>query len=348
MKNYLLRRLALIFPTLFGIMVINFAIVQFAPGGPVEQAILRIQNHGSAPNVTERFTGGGGNELSNQGNGESGYRGSQGIPPELIETIKKQYGFDQPAVTRFFIMVKNYLSFNFGSSFFRDATVIELIKEKLPVSISLGLWSTLLTYLISIPLGIQKAVSHGSKFDVTTSSILIVGYAIPNFLFAILLIVLFSGGTYFDLFPLRGLISDNFEELSFLGKVGDYFWHLALPLTAYTIGGFATLTLLSKNSFLEEINKQYVITAKAKGISEKSVLYGHIFRNAMLIVIALIEVVFSLDGIGLMGYEAVLTRDYPVVFGTMYIFTLISLVLKIVSDLVYQCVDPRINFEMKS
>ncbi len=367
MKNYLLRRFLLIFPTLLGILLINFAIVQFAPGGPVEQAISRIQSHGGSSSATDRFSGGG-NELAQMASSKhnpqsSPYKGSQGLPPELIEEIKKQYGFDKPAYQRFFIMVKNYLMFDFGSSFFRDATVIDLIIEKLPVSISLGLWSTLLIYLISIPLGIRKAVKHGSRFDVATSSALIVGYAIPSFLLAILLIVLLAGGSYFDVFPLRGLVSNNFDELSTFGKIKDYFWHLALPLFAYTIGGFASLTMLTKNSFLEEINKQYVMTARAKGLTEGRILYGHIFRNAMLIIIAgfpsafvsifftgslLIEVVFSLDGIGLMGYEAIVNRDYPIVFATMYIFTLLSLVLKIISDLVYHAVDPRINFELRN
>lgn len=332
-------------------MLLNFAIVQFAPGGPVEQAIYKLET-GAYHTVTI-----GAQENTPTASAQATV---SGLPPEIIEQIKAQYGFDKPAHKRFFLMLKNYLLFDFGDSFFRDISVLELIKEKMPVSISLGLWSTLLIYLISIPLGIKKALRHNSSFDVWTSSVIIVGYAVPGFLFAMILVVVFAGGSYLDWFPLRGLTSDNFAELTLTGKIADYFWHLALPLTAYTIGGFATLTLLTKNSFLDEINKQYVTTAIAKGLDDKQVLYGHVFRNAMLIIIAgfpsafvsmfftgslLIEVIFSLDGIGLLTYEAIVNRDYPIVFSTLYIFTLLSLLLKLLSDLVYHWVDPRITFE---
>ena len=332
-------------------MLLNFAIVQFAPGGPVEQAIYKLET-GAYHTVTI-----GAQENTPTASAQATV---SGLPPEIIEQIKAQYGFDKPAHKRFFLMLKNYLLFDFGDSFFRDISVLELIKEKMPVSISLGLWSTLLIYLISIPLGIKKALRHNSSFDVWTSSVIIVGYAVPGFLFAMILVVVFAGGSYLDWFPLRGLTSDNFAELTLAGKIADYFWHLALPLTAYTIGGFATLTLLTKNSFLDEINKQYVTTAIAKGLDDKQVLYGHVFRNAMLIIIAgfpsafvsmfftgslLIEVIFSLDGIGLLTYEAIVNRDYPIVFSTLYIFTLLSLLLKLLSDLVYHWVDPRITFE---
>jgi len=341
-------------PTLLGILVINFVVVQSAPGGPVEQMIYRMQGHG-AESATARFTGGGSET------GDNRY-GARGLPPDIIQRIEAMYGFDKPAHERFWEMLTNYLQFDFGESFYRNATVLDLILEKMPVSISLGLWSTLLIYLISIPLGIRKAVTHGSRFDVTTSSVIVMLYAIPGFLLGILLIVLFAGGTYFSWFPLRGLTSANFDELSLLGKIKDYFWHLALPLVAYTIGGFATLTMLTKNSFLDEINKQYVITARAKGLDQKRVLYGHVFRNAMLIIIAgfpgafvsmffagslLIEVIFSLDGLGLLGFEAVVNRDYPVFFGTLFIFTLLGLVMKLISDLVYVLVDPRIDFQSR-
>lgn len=354
MTTYILRRLLLMIPTLFGIMVINFLIVQSAPGGPVEQMIFQLENHQGAGSVL----GGSGGDFASGGNAQ--YRGSQGLAPEVIAKIEALYGFDKPATERFWDMLINYAQFNFGDSFFRDASVISLIKEKMPVSLSLGLWSTLIIYLVSIPLGIKKAVRHGSRFDVWTSSAIIIGYAIPGFLFAIILIVLFAGGSYWDFFPLRGLTSSNFDSLSWPQKIVDYFWHLALPLTAYTIGGFATLTMLAKNSFLDEINKQYVVTARAKGISESRVLYGHVFRNAMLIIISsfpaafigifftgslLIEVIFSLDGLGLLGFQAVQTRDYPVIFGTLFIFTLIGLFVKLISDLAYVAVDPRIHFD---
>ena len=366
MINYILRRIFLIIPTLLGILVVNFLIIQAAPGGPVEKVIAQIK--GNEVSVTERFSSSGGEQTNSAQNkiqsnfNDSKYRGSQGIDPDLIKELEKQYGFDKPAYQRFFLMLKNYVMFDFGESFYKDKKVIELIKEKLPVSISLGLWTTLIIYLISIPLGIKKAVKDGSEFDIYTSSLVIIGYAIPGFLFAIFLIVLFAGGSYFDFFPLRGLVSDNWSELNTLNKIKDYFWHLALPILAMVIGGFASLTMLTKNAFLDEINKQYVVTARAKGISEKKVLYGHVFRNAMLIVISgfpaafinilftsslLIEVIFSLDGLGLLGFEAALGRDYPVVFGSLYIFTLIGLLLKLISDLTYVLIDPRIDFETR-
>lgn len=353
MTTYILRRLLLMIPTLFGIMVINFIIVQSAPGGPVEQMIFQLENHQGAGAVL-----GSSGDFSSSGNSQ--YRGSQGLSPDIIAKIEALYGFDKPATERFRDMMINYIRFDFGDSFFRDASVTSLILEKMPVSLSLGLWSTLLIYFISIPLGIKKAVRHGSRFDVWTSAAIIVGYAIPGFLFAIILIVLFAGGSYWDWFPLRGLTSPDFDSLSWPQKIADYFWHLTLPLLAYTIGGFATLTMLAKNSFLDEINKQYVQTARAKGLSESRVLYGHVFRNAMLIIISsfpaafigifftgslLIEVIFSLDGLGLLGFQAVQTRDYPVIFGTLFIFTLVGLFVKLISDLAYVAVDPRIHFD---
>ncbi|MBT8766645.1 microcin C ABC transporter permease YejB [Pseudomonas boanensis] len=359
MLAYILRRLLLIIPTLFGILLINFLIIQAAPGGPVEQMIAKLEGFDSAAGGATGRISGGGAEVAVAG---SNYRGAQGLDPELVAEIEKMYGFDKPAPERFWLMIKNYLHLDFGTSFFRDARVTDLILEKLPVSISLGLWSTLIMYLVSIPMGIAKAVRHGSAFDVWTSSAIIVGYAIPAFLFAILLIVLFAGGSYFDWFPLRGLTSNNFDELSLGGKILDYFWHLALPVTALVIGNFATLTLLTKNSFLDEINKQYVVTARAKGLSEHRVLYGHVFRNAMLLIIAgfpsafigifftgslLIEVIFSLDGLGLLSFESALNRDYPVVFGTLFIFTLLGLIVKLIGDLTYTLVDPRIDFESR-
>ncbi|MNF28296.1 Inner membrane ABC transporter permease protein YejB [compost metagenome] len=359
MLAYIFRRLLLIVPTLFGILLINFIIIQAAPGGPVEQMIAKLEGFDAAAGGATGRIAGGGAEVAAAGNA---YRGAQGLDPELVKEIERMYGFDKPASERFWIMIKNYLHFDFGQSFFRDATVTELIIEKMPVSISLGLWSTLIMYLVSIPLGIAKAMRHGSTFDVWTSTAIIVGYAIPAFLFAILLIVLFAGGSYFDWFPLRGLTSNNFDELSLWGKITDYFWHLALPVTALVIGNFATLTLLTKNSFLDEIGKQYVTTARAKGLSENRVLYGHVFRNAMLIIIAgfpsafiglfftgslLIEVIFSLDGLGLMSFESAINRDYPVVFGTLFIFTLLGLIVKLIGDLTYTLVDPRIDFESR-
>lgn len=356
MGSYILRRLMLIIPTLIGIMLLNFVIVQAAPGGPIEQLIAEMEGHGGG--ALSRATGGGGSEVSAAGDNRSG----RGIPDELLQELEVMYGFDKPAHERFFKMLGDYATFNFGDSFYRDRSVTELIVDKMPVSISLGLWSTLIIYLISIPLGIRKAVSDGSRFDVWSSSVIVIGYAIPGFLFAILLIVLFAGGSYFDWFPLRGLTSQGFEDMSWHEQVRDYFWHLALPVFANVIGGFATLTLLTKNSFLDEIGKQYVVTARAKGLEERQVLYGHVFRNAMLIVIAslpgvlvalfftgslLIEVIFSLDGLGLLGFEAALNRDYPVIFGTLFIFTLMGLVLKLISDITYVLVDPRIDFESR-
>lgn len=356
MAAYILRRVLLMIPTLLGILVINFAIVQAAPGGPVEQMLAVLE--GADMEATARFT----SSSSEITSTNSEYRGRKGVDPELIKQIEKLYGFDKPAYERFFIMLGNYARFDFGESFYRNTTVVDLIIEKLPVSISLGIWSTLLIYFISIPLGIRKAVSHGSRFDVVSSSLVIIGNAIPGFLFAILLIVLFAGGSYVDWFPLRGLVSSNFAELSVGEKIIDYFWHLCLPILASTIGGFATLTMLTKNSFLDEINKQYVTTARSKGLLERNVLYGHVFRNGMLIIIAgfpsafismfftnsmLIEVIFSLDGLGLLSFEAVVNRDYPVVFGTLFIFTLMGLLVKLISDLTYIFVDPRIDFETR-
>ena len=367
MLAYILRRLLLIIPTLLGIMTINFFVVQAAPGGPVEQYIARLK--GNQQSAVDRFSGGGGGETSAPRGSSSGpdpvsqYRGSQGLDPALIAEIEKLYGFDKPAYVRFFRMLKNYAVFNFGDSFFRNNSVIDLIISKLPVSISLGVWSTLLYYLISIPLGIRKAVRHGTTFDVWTSAAVVIGNAVPVFLFAILLIVLFAGGEFLNWFPLRGLTSDGFASMTLWQKVVDYFWHLTLPITALAIGGFATLTMLTKNSFLDEIGKQYVVTARAKGLTEKRVLYGHVFRNAMLIIIAgfpsafismfftgslLIEVIFSLDGLGLLGFESTINRDYPVIFGTLYIFTLLGLLLKLASDLTYMLVDPRIDFETRN
>mgnify|MGYP003530491038 CR=1 FL=1 len=359
MLAYILRRLLLIIPTLLGILLINFIIIQAAPGGPVEQMIAKLEGFDAASGgATGRISGGGG-EVAVAG---STYRGAQGLDPDLVAEIERMYGFDKPAPERFWIMLKNYAQLDFGMSFARDTSVIDLIIEKMPVSISLGLWSTLITYLISIPLGIAKATRHGSAFDVWTSSAIIVGYAIPAFLFAILMIVLFAGGSYWDWFPLRGLTSNNFDELSLGGQILDYFWHLVLPVTALVIGNFATLTLLTKNSFLDEISKQYVITARAKGLSNHQVLYGHVFRNAMLIIIAgfpsaflgifftgsmLIEVVFSLDGLGLLGFESIVNRDYPVVFGTLFIFSLFGLLAKLLSDVSYTLVDPRIDFDSR-
>ncbi len=365
MLAYVVRRVLLMVPTLLGIMVINFVIVQAAPGGPVEQLIAQIQ--GRAVEATARVSGVGGGEVQQGGAaprvGEgSRYRGAQGLDPEFIKQIERLYGFDEPAYQRFFKMLKQYLRFDFGTSYFRDESVINLVLEKMPVSISIGLWTTLLTYLISIPLGIRKAVRDGSRFDVWTSTVVIVGNAIPSFLFAILLIVLFAGGSFLDWFPLRGLVSDNWHDLSWPHRILDYFWHMTLPLLALTIGAFAGLTMLTKNSFLEEINKQYVLTAKAKGLTEHRVLYGHVFRNGMLLVIAgfpsafigilfsgamLIEIIFSLDGLGLLGFNAAINRDYPVMFGTLYIFSLLGLVMNLISDLMYVVVDPRIDFETR-
>jgi microcin C transport system permease protein len=361
MFAYILRRLALIIPTLLGILTLNFFIIQAAPGGPVEQMIARLQGLDVA--ATARVSGSGGETAEKPKAAESSgsaYRGAQGLDPELVSRIERLYGFDKPVWKRYVDMLASYATFDLGESFFRSKGVLELIGEKIPVSLSLGLWSTLIIYVLSIPLGIMKAVRHGSRFDVWTSTVMVVGNAIPVFLFAILLVVLFAGGSYLNWFPLRGLTSPGWEDFSLWHKVTDYFWHLALPVTAMVIGGFATLTMLTKNSFLDEIGKQYVITARAKGVTEHGILYRHVFRNAMLLVIAgfpaafismfftgslLIEVIFSLDGLGLLGFEATISRDYPVMFGSLYIFTLIGLVTKLISDLTYVLVDPRIDFE---
>lgn len=369
MTAYILRRILFMIPTLLGIMLVSFVVVQFAPGGPVERVIAQLS--GSDTGATSRISGSAGGDFGARGQMQGGaqmdatsskYRGAQGLDPEFIKRLEQQFGFDKPAYERFFIMLKNYLTFDFGKSYFRDVRVIDLIKEKLPVSMSLGVWMLLLTYLISIPLGIRKAVRDGSHFDVWTSGVIIIGYAIPGFLFAILLIILFAGGSFFDWFPLRGLTSDNWARLAWWQKVLDYFWHLVLPILSMGIGAFATMTLLTKNSFLDEIRKQYVLTARAKGCTERQVLYGHVFRNAMLLIIAgfpgafvhaffsgslLIETIFSLDGLGLLGFESVLNRDYPVVFATLYIFSLVGLIVNLVSDLTYTWVDPRIDFETR-
>lgn len=362
MLAYILRRLALIVPTLLGILTLNFFIIQAAPGGPVEQMIARLQGLDVAAAARVSGPGGdaGGGSQAAQASSKSAYRGAQGLDPDVVARIERMYGFDKPIWERYVQMLVSYATFDLGESFFRSKGVLELIGEKIPVSLSLGLWSTLIIYALSIPLGIMKAVRHGSRFDVWTSTVMIVGNAIPVFLFAILLVVLFAGGSYLDWFPLRGLTSPGWSEFSLWHKVTDYFWHLALPVTAMVIGGFATLTMLTKNSFLDEIGKQYVVTARAKGVTERGILYGHVFRNAMLLVIAgfpaafismfftgslLIEVIFSLDGLGLLGFEATISRDYPVMFGSLYIFTLIGLLTKIISDLTYVLVDPRIDFE---
>lgn len=352
MFAYIVRRLLLIIPTLVIILLVNFVIVQAAPGGPVEQAIAHLQGIG------------GGGVGGSSGEGISGgSRASRGLDPKLIADIEKQYGFDKPAPERLWLMLKSYAQLDFGNSFFRGKTVIDLILEKMPVTISLGLWATLITYLVSIPLGIRKAVRHGSSFDVWSSTAIVIGYAMPAFLFAMFLIVVFAGGTSLNWFPVRGLVSENFDELSTVGKIADYFWHLVLPVTSLVIGGFATLTILTKNSFLNEITRQYVVTARAKGLSEQRVLYGHVFRNAMLLVISgipqafiavffagslLIEVIFSLDGLGRMSYEAAVSRDYPVVFGSLFIFTLFGLLIKLIGDLCYTLVDPRIDFAARN
>ena len=363
MLAYVLRRLLFIVPTLFGIMALNFLIIHVAPGGPIDQILSNIQ--GSGVDVTARVSGIDSGELQQQGGGQGpsgNYRGAQGLDPEFIAELERQYGFDKPLLERFGTMIWNYARFDFGESYFRNETVIDLVLEKMPVSISLGLWTTLLTYLIAIPLGIRKAVNDGSTFDVWTSAVVIVGNAVPSFLFAILLIVLFAGGSFLDWFPLRGLTSGNWGELSFFEKIIDYFWHLTLPLLALMISAFAGLTMLTKNSFLDQINMQYVQTARAKGLTEGRVLYGHVFRNAMLIVIAgfpgafigilftgslLIEIIFSLDGLGLLGYEAALKRDYPVMFASLYMFGLLGLVVHLITDLTYVLIDPRIDFETR-
>jgi microcin C transport system permease protein len=366
MAAYILRRLLFMIPTIFGIMLVSFTVIQFAPGGPVERVISQLS--GRDTGATSRISGSAG-DFGSQGvnsaaqmDMNSKYRGAQGLDPEFIKSLEKQFGFDKPAYVRFFQMLWNYARFDFGKSYFRDVTVVQLIEEKLPVSISLGVWMTLLSYLISIPLGIRKAVKDGTPFDVWTSGIIIIGYAIPGFLFAILLIVLFAGGSFFQIFPLRGLVSDGWSQFTWYHKIADYFWHLTLPILSMGLASFATMTLLTKNSFLEELRKQYVLTARAKGCSERQVLYGHIFRNAMLIVIAgfpaafvsaffagalLIETIFSLDGLGLLSFESVLNRDYPVVFANLYIFALVGLVVNLISDLTYTWIDPRIDFETR-
>jgi microcin C transport system permease protein len=377
MGAYILRRLLLIIPTLIGIMVINFSLTQFVPGGPIEQVAARLEGDGDS---LEAISGGG--DAGAEQQREDGYIGARGLPPEFLAQLEVQFGFARivceegfdgepsvtapecekqliPATERFFIMMWNYVRFDFGESYFRSIEVVDLVLEKMPVSITLGLWSTLIAYLISIPLGIRKAVRDGTPFDTWTSGAIIIGYAIPGFLFAILLLVLFAGGSYWKIFPLRGLTSDNWEQLSLMGKALDYLWHIALPVIASTISSFATLTLLTKNSFLDEIKKQYVMTARAKGLTEARVLYGHVFRNAMLIVIAgfpalfvgvffggslIIETIFSLDGLGQLGFRAAVERDYPVIFGTLFFFGLIGLVMGIISDLMYVWIDPRIDF----
>jgi microcin C transport system permease protein len=351
-----------------GIMLVSFVVVQFAPGGPVERVIAQLS--GNDTGATSRISGSAGGDFGARGGLQNGaqmdvnskYRGAQGLDPAFIKNLEKQFGFDKPAYERFFLMLWNYVRFDFGKSYFRDVSVLQLIREKLPVSISLGIWMTLLSYLISIPLGIRKAVRDGSQFDVWTSGVIIIGYAIPGFLFAILLIILFAGGSFLNIFPLRGLTSDGWAQFPWWQKIIDYFWHLTLPIVSMSLAAFATTTLLTKNSFLEELRKQYVLTARAKGCSERQVLYGHIFRNAMLLVIAgfpgafvsaffagslLIETIFSLDGLGLLSFESVLNRDYPVVFANLYIFALVGLVVGLISDLTYTWIDPRIDFETR-
>ena len=367
MAAYIVRRILFMIPTIFGIMLVSFIVIQFAPGGPVERVIAQLA--GSDTGATSRISGSASGDFGSRGAASSGqqpanseYRGAQGLDPAFIKSLEKQFGFDKPAYERFFLMLWNYLHFDFGKSYFRDVSVIHLIGEKLPVSISLGIWMTLLSYLISIPLGIRKAVRDGSQFDMWTSGVIIIGYAIPGFLFAILLIILFAGGSFFQFFPLRGLVSDGWAQFPWYQKVFDYFWHLTLPILSMGLASFATMTLLTKNSFLEELRKQYVLTARAKGCSERQVLYGHIFRNAMLLVIAgfpaafvsaffagslLIETIFSLDGLGLLSFESVLNRDYPVVFANLYIFALLGLVVNLISDLTYTWIDPRIDFETR-
>ena len=359
MGAYILRRLLLVIPTMLGIMIINFSLTQFVPGGPIEQILANLEGQGD---VFESIAGGSGDADVGQ-QSESDYVGGRGLPPEFIAELEREFGFDKPPLERFLNMMWNYMRLDFGESYFRSISVFDLVVEKMPVSITLGLWSTLIAYMISIPLGIKKAVKDGTPFDTWTSGAIIVGYAIPGFLFAILLIVLFAGGSYFRIFPLRGLTSSNFEDLTMIGKILDYFWHITLPVLASTISAFATLTLLTKNSFLDEIKKQYVITARAKGLSERRVLYGHVFRNGMLIVISgfpalfigvffggslIIETLFSLDGLGRLGFEAAVARDYPVVFGTLFAFSLIGLVVGILTDITYVLIDPRIDFEARN
>ncbi|MDR7036395.1 MULTISPECIES: microcin C ABC transporter permease YejB [Methylobacterium] len=366
MLAYILRRVALMIPTLFGIMLITFAIVQFAPGGPVERVLAQLQGQGDG--ALSRVTGGagdlgGGMSANRTGETSSKYRGAQGLSPEFIAKLEQQFGFDRPAPERFAKMLWDYARFDFGRSYFRDVSVLQLIRERLPVSISLGLWMTLLSYAISIPLGIRKAVKDGSRFDLWTSFVVIIGYAIPGFLFGLMLIILFAGGSFVQIFPLRGLTSEGWESFTWGERIVDYAWHMVLPLTALVIGAFATSTLLTKNSFLDEIRKQYVLTARMKGLSERRVLYGHVFRNAMLIVVAgfpgafisafftgslLIETIFSLDGLGLLSFQSIVGRDYPVVFATLYIFSLLGLAVNLLSDLIYVWIDPRIDFSARA
>jgi microcin C transport system permease protein len=369
MAAYILRRILLMIPTILGIMAISFIVIQFAPGGPIERIIAQLS--GTDVSATARISGGTGGDFAgtqgSQGGGgdadiNSKYRGAQGLPPEFIADLEKQFGFDKPAYQRFFLMIWNYARFDFGESYFRDVSVLKLIGEKLPVSISLGIWMTLVSYLISIPLGIRKAVRDGTSFDVWTSGVIIIAYAVPGFLFAIFLIVFFAGGSFFDWFPLRGLTSENWSSMSWPSRILDYFWHLCLPLISMALAAFATTTLLTKNSFLDEIRKQYVVTARSKGLNERQVLYGHVFRNAMLLIVSgfpgafvsaffagslLIETIFSLDGLGLLGFESVINRDYAVVFATLYIFSLLGLVVQLISDLTYTWIDPRIDFESR-
>ena len=360
MVAYILRRMLLIIPTLLGIMVLNFALVQFLPGGPIEQVIAQLENSGDP---LDRIGGDGSDAgITTQSGEDSKYQGARGLPPDFIEKLELQFGFDKPPLERFLLMMKNYVTFDFGESYFRSISVIDLVLEKMPVSISLGLWSTLIAYMVAIPLGIRKATKEGSKFDTWSSAVLIAAYAIPGFLFAIMLVVLFAGGSYWRVFPLRGLTSNNFADLTLLGQIKDYFWHITLPVLAGSVGAFTGLSMLTKNSFLDEIRKQYVVTARAKGLTERRVLYGHVFRNAMLIVIAgfpgifisvffggslIIETIFSLDGLGRLGFDAALTRDYPVMFGTLFFFTLLGLFIKLISDLTYVWIDPRIDFESR-
>ena len=360
MFRYIIKRLFLILPTILGVMLVNFIIIQAAPGGPVEQILSQMR--GESSDLSNKFGAQDAGIMNHADQFDSGYRGVQGIDPEFIKQLERSFGFDKPPYERFLLMLKNYATFNFGKSYFRDQRVVDIIKSKLPVSVSLGFWTTLLVYLISIPLGIRKAVRDGSKFDIMTSGVVILAYAIPSFLFALLLIILFAGGSFWSVFPLRGLTSDHFETLSIFGKILDYFWHIFLPIFAMSIAGFAKLTLLIKGAFLEEINKQYVLTAQAKGLKYKDVLYKHVFKNAILVVVAgfpatfvhilftsslLIEVLFSLDGLGLLGYEAALQRDYPVMFGTLYMFTLLNLCLHIIGDILYMLIDRRIDLEEK-
>ena len=365
MGAYIIRRLLLMIPTLFAIMVINFTIIHVAPGGPVEQIIANLT--GTGADITGRVTrtdiGENLQQASTSDGDSGGYRGAQGLDPEFIKELEQRFGFDKPLHERFFEMMWNYLRFDFGTSFFKDQSVVDLVLDKMPVSISLGVWTTLLVYLISIPLGIAKAVRDGSRFDAWTSIVIVVSSAIPSFLFAVFLLVLFAGGSYLDWFPLRGLTSDDWETMGWLGRIQDYLWHITLPVIAMTISGFATLTMLTKNSFLDQIGQQYVLTARAKGLGERRVMYGHVFRNAMLIVVAgfpatfigmlftgsvLIEIIFSLDGLGLLGFEAAFGRDYPVMFGTLYFFSLLGLLLSLLGDVMYTIIDPRIDFEARN